>query len=239
MTAILGLYRLQLRQQLGLGRAVVGGGMSALAIVIALLIARNVSDVERVEATIGFLSVFGLGLMVPILCLVLASSSLGNLVEDETLVYLWIRPTPRWMLAVAAWLAAATVAVPLLTIPLTFAAALGSGGDGDAIGATAASMALAAAAYTGIFTLMGLVIRRSLIWGLVYLFIWELFVARVGQGAARLSINTYPASVLAKLTDLELPQAERSLTNGIIVPILVTLAAIALTTWRLNRANVA
>ncbi|MCP4226598.1 MAG: hypothetical protein GY773_24940, partial [Actinomycetia bacterium] len=167
MTAILGLYRLQLRQQLGLGRAVVGGGMSALAIVIALLIARNVSGVERIEATIGFLSVFGLGLMVPILCLVLASSSLGNLVEDEILVYLWIRPTPRWMLALAAWLAAATVAIPASTIPLTVAAAIGSGGDGDAIGATAASMALAAAAYTGIFTLLGLVVRRSLIWGLV------------------------------------------------------------------------
>ena len=47
------------------------------------------------------------------------------------------------------------------------------------------------------------------------------------------------ASVLAKLTDFELPQAERSLTNGIVVPIVVALVAVALTTWRLNKANVA
>ena len=239
MSPLLSLYRLQLRQQIGLGRLLVAGGMSAVALGLAFLIARNVSEYERVEATIGFLSVFGLGLMVPILCLVLASSTLGNLVEDETLVYLWIRPVPRWMLAVAAWAASATVAVPMSAIPLTLAAALGSGADGEAIGATAASMTLAAVAYTGIFTLVGLVLRRALIWGLVYVFIWELFVARVGQGAARLSINTYPASVLAKLTDLELPLAERSLTNGVVVPIAVTVVAIALTSWRLDRGNVA
>jgi ABC-2 type transport system permease protein len=239
MSPLLGLYRLQLRQQFGLGRLVVGGGMGVLAVGFGFLIAGNVSEFERTEATIGFLSVFGLGLMVPILCLVLASSTLGNLVEDETLVYLWIRPIPRWMLAVTAWAAAATVAVPASAIPLTLAAIIGSGGDGTAIGATVASMTLAAVAYTGIFTLVGLVLRRALIWGLVYVFIWELFVARVGQGAARLSINTYPASVLAKLTDLELPLAERSLTNGVMVPILVTVAAIALTSWRLDRGNVA
>lgn len=236
--AVLGLYRLMLRQQLTTGRLVLSAVMSSLAILVVVLIARNTTG-DRVEETVGFLWIFGLGLMVPILSLVLASSSLGHLVEDETLVYLWIRPNQRWMLAAGAWLASATVAVPVSAGPLTVAAYLGTGGDGTATWAAALTMTLAAVAYTGLFTLLGLVVRRSLIWGLVYIFIWEFFVARVGQGAARLSINTYPASVLAKLTDFELPLAERSLTNGIIVPIVVALVAVALTTWRLNNANVA
>jgi ABC-2 type transport system permease protein len=239
VTPLVGLYRLLLRQQLTKGRLVLAVVLSGLAFGVPVLIAANTSDDKRILATVTFLSVFGLGLMVPILSLVLASSSLGQLVEDQTLVYLWLRPNPRWMLALAAWLAAATVAVPVSVIPLAAAAAVGSGGDGTTISAVAAAMALAALAYTGVFTLMGLLIRRSLIWGLGYLFIWELFVARVGQGAARLSINTYPASVLAHLTHIELPLAERSYAYGIGVPIVVAAVAVALTAWRLARANVA
>ncbi len=239
-SALLGMYRLLLNQQLTKGRLVLAATMSALSIALAVLIARNSFDAEiQVVDTVGFLSVFGLGLMVPILSLVLASSTMGQLVEDETLVYLWIRPNPRWMLALAAWLASATVAVPMTVAPLTVAAAVGSGGDSAAIGAVAASIALASIGYTAIFTLLGLILRRSLIWGLLYVFIWELFVARVGQGAARLSLNTYPASVLAKMTDLELPLAERSLGYGIATPLVVAVVAVALTAWRLNNTNVA
>jgi ABC-2 type transport system permease protein len=239
MSPLVGLYRMLLRQQLTRGRAVLAVMMSGLAMLVAVLLARNVDNRDQIEATVSFLSVFGLGLMVPILSLVLASSSLGQLVEDQTLVYLWLRPNPRWMLAAAAWLAAATVALPVSVVPMTLAAAIGSGGDAGTIGAVAAAMALGAVGYTGLFTLVGLLVRRSLIWGLVYLFIWEFFVARVGQGAARLSINTYPASVLAELTNIELPQAERQLGYGIAVPILAAGVAVALTAWRLSRTDVA
>ena len=170
MAPLLGLYRLLLHQQLTKGRLVLTGALGGLALLVTVLIARNALPEERIEGTVGFLSVFGLALMVPILSLVLASSSLGQLVEDQTLVYLWLRPNPRWMLALAAWLASATVAVPASVVPLVVAAAIGTGGDGRTMGAVAAAMALAAVAYTGLFTLVGLLIRRSLIWGLAYLY---------------------------------------------------------------------
>ena len=90
----------------------------------------------------------------------------------------------------------------------------------------------------------GLSIRTTLIaaaafTGLAYLFIWELFVARVGAGAAKLSISTYPASVLARLSDIELPLAERSMFTGIVVPLVVPLVAVVLTRWRLDRMDIA
>ena len=236
--AFLGLYRLLLRQQLSTGRLVLAGVMSGLAILVAVLLARE-SSTEQLEEVVGFLWIFGLGLMVPIISLVLASSSLGHLVEDETLVYLWIRPNPRWMLAAAAWLASATIAIPATAIPLAVAGGIGSEGDATVIWAAGLSVTLGVIAYTGLFTFLGLLVRRSLIWGLVYVFIWEFFVARVGQGTARLSINTYAASVLANITDVELPLAERAATGAIIVPIAVALVAVALTTWRLNNANIA
>ncbi len=239
MKPLIGLYRLLLHQQLTKGRLVLTGALGGLALLVTVLIARNALPEDRIESTVGFLSVFGLALMVPILSLVLASSSLGQLVEDQTLVYLWLRPNPRWMLALAAWLASATVAVPVSVVPLVVAAAIGTGGDGRTMGAVAAAMALAAVAYTGLFTLVGLLIRRSLIWGLAYLFIWELFVARVGQGASRLSINTYPASVLSHITHIELPQADRGFAYAVVIPLLAAALSVVLTAWRLSRADVA
>ena len=61
--------------------------------------------------------------------LVFASAALGDVAEDGTLVYLWLRPYPRWQLAVAAFAASVTVVVPVAVLPLVIAAALtGEGG---------------------------------------------------------------------------------------------------------------
>jgi ABC-2 type transport system permease protein len=232
------LYRLLLHQQLTKGRLALAIVLGILSVVVATLIAANTPEADRTVTTVGFISAFGLGLSIPILSLVIASSSLGQLVEDQTLVYLWLRPNPRWLLALASWAAAATVTVPATSLPLTVAAAAGTR-ELDAVVAVAISSILATVAYSALFTLLGLVLRRALIWGLVYVFVWEFFVARVGQGAARLSINTYPLSVLARMADVELPLAERALLTGTAVPVAVTVVAVALTAWRLRRAEVA
>ncbi len=236
--AVGALYRLFLREQVTRGRLLLAAALGGLSIVIAFFIDRNL-DTDAIEATVNFVWLFGLGLAIPILALVLASSTLGNLVEDETLVYLWMRPNPRWQLAVAAWAAAFTVGLPLAVAPVVATGALGSGFDADTTLATALAAVLALTAYGGIFTLLGLLSRHALLWGLTYIFIWEGFVARAGAGAARLSIGTYPSSVLARLTDFELAQAERGMTAGLLVPAIVAVVALLLTSWRLDRSNVA
>ena len=236
---IIALYRALLDQQVTKSRFLLIAGFSVLAIVLALSIGSQVAENERTESVVGFLSVYGLGFMVPILSLLFASSTLGQLVEDETLVYLWLRPNPRWQLALAAWAAAATVALPVSVIPLATSAAIGTGGDANTVWATSLSMGLAAVGYSGLFVLLGLVFRRALLWGLVYVFIWELFVARAGAGAARLSLNTYPHSVLARMTDVELPLAERSMAAGLVVPLVAAIAGVMATAWWLNRAEIA
>jgi ABC-2 type transport system permease protein len=236
MTALVALYRLLLRQQVTAGRLALVGGFSALCIAVALGISQQGDDL--IEATVQFSAVFGLSLMVPIVALVISSSTLGELVDDETIVYLWHRPSPRWKLALAAWAAAATVAIPLTSIPLAVAALIGSS-DGGTAGSVAYASALAALAYSGLFVLLGLLLRRALIWGLVYLFIWELFVANVGGGSARLSVRTYPLSVLSQLTDVEIRLADYSTTTGTVVPVTIALVAVWLTAWRLNHIDVA
>ena len=231
------LYRLFLRAQVSRGRIILAAALGGLSILITYFIGRD--NPLALSDTVGFLWLFGIGLAVPILSLVLASSTLGNLVEDETLVYLWLRPIRRWPIALAAWSAAFTMAIPLAVVPMTAAAALGTRGDVGVTGWVAVAITLTVMAYTGIFTLLGLLSRWALIWGLVYIFIWEGFVALAGAGAERLAVGTYASTVLARMTEVDLPRAERALSAGFIVPVLVAVVAIALTTWRLDRANVA
>lgn len=238
MTALLPLYRLFLRRQITKGRLFLFAAFGALGMLVAFAINRNAGD-EAVEATVVLIYLFGFGLMIPIIALVQASSAFGELVEDETLVYLWHRPVPRWILSAAAMLGTATVVLPFSVISMVAMAVVGTGGDGDAIVAAAVSSALAAVAYSGMFVLLGLVFRLALIWGLVYLLVWELAVSRFGDGAARLSINTYPSSVLSRMTDIELPLAERAMATGVGVPLLVGILGVALSAWKLNRMDVA
>lgn len=240
MTGPLGvLYRFFLRRQLTTGRILAFVALGLVALSAAVAINRGVSPQDRMEAAVGFAALFGLGLMTPVLTLVLAASSLGDLVDDETLVYVWHRPTPRWMLAAGAWAASVTVALPFSVVPLTIATAVSSAGDGAAVTAVAVATALCVVAYGGVFVLLGLVFRRALIWGLIYLFIWESFVARVGQGAARLSIGSYPTSLLADRTGIDLPMADRATGLAVVVPLLVALVAVAWTGRRLDHIDVA
>ena len=159
-------------------------------------------------------------------------------IDDETLVYLWHRPVARWKLAMAGTLSATSAAIPLTAIPLSLAAWIASGDTSVAL-ATAVASSFAALAYSALFVLVGLLLRRALIWGLVYLFIWELFIASVGGGSAQLSIRTYPTSILARLTDIDIRLADSSVLTGIIVSIVIGLASVALTAWRLDRMDVA
>jgi ABC-2 type transport system permease protein len=239
MTVLLALYRFFLRRHLTWGRAALFGFLGTIALIAAVAIARAAPEPDQIQASVRFTWGFGLGLMVPVISLVLAGSSLGELIDDETLVYLWHRPSPRWKLALSAWAAALSIALPFTVVPLAAAAAIASSLDIGVVAAVAVAVSLAAVAYTAVFVLAGLVFRKALIWGLMYLFIWELFVSKAGVGAARLSIGTYPASLLSELTGIDLPMAQRHPLATFVVPVVVAGVGLAMTSWRLDHIEVA
>lgn len=238
MTPFVTLYRLFLRNQLTTGRLVLIGAFTGLSLILGLAVGSS-DPFDPVETATNIVWFFGVGLMVPIISLVLSSSAFGDLQADETLVYLWHRKTPRWQLAAAAWLAPATIAVPATAIGLSLCAVFIAGFNADVFFGTLLAVVIAAIAYSAAFTLLGLLFRRALIIGLMYLFIWEQFMARAGGGAATLSINTYPSSILAKITDVDLFLADRSIVVGVLVPIILSLLALAVTARRLDKMDVA
>jgi ABC-2 type transport system permease protein len=216
---------------------VVGLGLLGIG-AVALAVGVHLSNpANRADAAWSLVDSYGLSLLIPVVALMFASAALGDLAEDGTLVYLWLRPVPRWQLALAAVGASVAVAVPVALIPLVAAAAI-SGGGVRLVGAAAAGGMLATVAYSAVFCGLGLRVRRALAWGLAYLLIWEQAVARVSHGAARASLFISTRSLAAHLAQRAPPHNAVAWTTGLIFPLVVAFVAITLTTRSLNRGEV-
>lgn len=191
----------------------------------------DVDDAATLIANLGF------AVIIPVVCLVFAGASLGDLREDKTLVYLWLRPMRRWPVVVGAALAALTMVAPITMLPVVGAAALTGVGNGM-VGATAIAAAVALIAYTSVFTLMGVWLNRHIVWGLGYILIWEGFIALGGRGVAQFAIRKYTRSIIADRTGADLRGADFSTLVGIVVPLIASVVFLALASWRLARQDI-
>jgi ABC-2 type transport system permease protein len=227
------LYRLLLRMQLTPLRIV---GILALGAVAVLLALATRSDEDPLRATTEVAIGYGLGLVLPLATLWLATATAGDLVEDRLVVYLWLKPVPRWQLPTAATFAAVTIVVPLVAVPLVAAALVA--GTSELIGPLLLASLLAVLAYAGIFVAAGLWFHRALWWGLLYILVWENGLTRAIDGAARLSIASYTQSLVADAADVSIAYADRSPTASVVVPVVVGLAGVALAVLRYRRAEI-
>jgi ABC-2 type transport system permease protein len=185
----------------------------------------------RVIADLGFIA------LVPIVALVFASAALGDLREDGTLVYLWLRPMDRWPVVAGAWSAAITVSLPLTTAPLVVSALLV--GDGDLVAATVLATVVGVVAYSALFLLAGLLVKNSIVWGLAYILIWEGFIAAFGTFAARLAIRGYTRSIITSMTEVDLELGDLPLAAGVLVPVIAAVVLLVLASIRLRSMEVA
>jgi ABC-2 type transport system permease protein len=231
------LYTTILRSLSTRGRLIALGALGFVAILLAILV-RTSSPFDRPDTAFQVVDSYGLSVLVPVVSLVFASAALGDPAEDGTLVYLWLRPVPRWQLALAASGASLTIAVPIAVLPVIISAVVSGVGARLVLGAACGSV-LASVAYTAVFCGLGLRVRRALAWGLAYLVIWEQAVARIAKGAARLSISVSTRTVAARLArHLPLPRNAMSMPVAVIVPAVAAAVALALTSRSLQRGEV-
>lgn len=236
VTVFLAVYRLLLRSIATRGRLVGIGVLAGVSFVTALLVNAAGPD-DPTRAALGFVDT-NLTTLLPVAVLVFGAATLGDLIDDGSLVYLWLRPVRSSVHVMAAVAATLTVVTPLVGIPVVLAAAM-IDADPDVIMAAVAGGLVALVAYSAIFVAAGIRLRRPLPWGLVYILIWEGFVAGAGDTAGRLAIRGYIRSILSQITDVELDLANVNLASGIIVPLLVAVAAVAYGARRLARSDIA
>jgi ABC-2 type transport system permease protein len=234
------VYRLLLRSLVTRARVIALSAIGLVGILLGLAI--RVSDLSAADRSLvitrDLVGGFGLNLVVPVTALVFASAAFGDPTDDRTMVYLWLTPIPRWRLVAAGWVAALSVAGPVAIVPVAAAAAV-AGAEGRLVAGTVAGAALATVGYTALFLGLGLLVRRALAWGLAYVLIWELAVARIAEGAARLSVSVYSRSVLSEIGQVVKPLNAAAVSTSLIVLAATVAAAMALTTRTLTRADVA
>lgn len=216
-----------------LGLSLLGVGAVVLGLAIRLS-----HPTDRSGAAWTLVDGYGLSLLIPVVALVFASAALGDLAEDGTLVYLWLRPLSRWRLAESAFAASVSVVAPVAVLPLVVGAVI-TGAGWRIVTAAAAGGLLATVAYSAVFCGLGLRVRRALAWGLAYLLIWEQAVARVSHGAARASLFINTRSLAARIALHPPPRNAVAWGTGLVFPLVVAAVALVLTARSLDRGEVA
>jgi ABC-2 type transport system permease protein len=192
----------------------------------------------HVHDAVRFTDTMALTVLAPIVSLVFGTAALGDLVDDGTLVYLWARPQRRSSLALGAWAAALTYALPLAVVP-TLAAVLLIAPGGSTVAGAVVATAVATVAYVSVFVLLGLMTTRALMWGVGYVLIVETFVARGGKSLGFLSIRAHASSLLTAITGVKVRLAYFSTATAVVFLVVVSVLAVVLCTARLRAADVA
>jgi ABC-type transport system involved in multi-copper enzyme maturation permease subunit len=171
--------------------------------------------------------------------LVLGVSALGDQREDGTILYLAASPLRRIAIAaqagLAAWVATLALVGPSAVICI---AVSGEAAPAFAIW-TLLAVVLVSGAYVAAFGWLALRTRRPVIFGFLYILLWEGSIATFAASANRLSIAAYGRAVLARAV----PDAPRfnvptiGAGVGALVLAVVICAGVALTARAFARAE--
>lgn len=230
-------FGIVIRQLITRGRIAALMFVGAVVTAISIAVGAAADSDNPVETGVRLISDLGFTTLVPIVALVFASAALGDMREDGTLVYLWLRPMDRWPIVVGAWLASIAVSLPLTLIPLTVSAVAVDGGS-DLVVATVVAGTVGVVAYSALFVLVGLLLKNAIVWGLGYVLIWEGIVAAFGSFAAKLAIRGYTRSIVTSITEIDLDLGDLSLGVGIAVPLVASVVALWLASVRLRIMDV-
>ena len=137
--------------------------------------------------------------LLPLTSLLFCAGLVQDEVEGQTLTYLLTRPLPKWSIYAAKLLAtyAVTAVIAALGVGATYAVVAWGQPDYWAIGGWGRLLrvegifALATLAYCGIFGLLGLMTRRSLVLGVVYILVLEGLVANIDFVIRKVTVRYY------------------------------------------------
>jgi ABC-2 type transport system permease protein len=180
------------------------------------------------------------GTLLPLGTLILATSAIGDEIEDRTLQYLYLKPISRLRIVLEKALAVFIVLVPLLWVGIVVMWSIIAFGNVDALRnllvPALLSSLVAIIGFGTLFMLLSTVIQRALLVGIFYVFVWETSLSRWLPGIRTISIRHFTESLFVRLASdrsIRLSQVSSETT------VYITIAAVgaitlALATWRLR-----
>lgn len=189
-------------------RALVAAGLAALPLILAVVV-RQVSHFKgpaRAELLISLLWFLLVQTIVPLVALVAASPVVAEEIEDRTITYLFTRPIPRAAILCGRWLAAALPIVLLLCtsaeLIVRTLAMTGSAESHEAWmpagfhGRMLLTVAMGGAVYSAVFAAMGALVKRPMLVGLGYTFVYEGFLGNLPGSNQKGTVIYYLKSFL-------------------------------------------
>jgi ABC-2 type transport system permease protein len=227
-------------------RQFTGGRTARLALVLSLIPALFAAiyvarpwEVTPAEFLIDLFRELIVPTLLPIVVLLPATAAFGNELEDGTLPYLLMKPVSRLRLVLGKYAAVLLVTVPALLAGLVVTTLVASRGP-DArdleriLVAMAGASVAAAALLSAVFVLVSLVVPRSLLAGMIYIFAWESLLGRFLPGVRAISSREYALRVFDGLLADDFPTALSASLTMLVVAVVCLLLAV----WRLRSIQV-
>ena len=178
-------------------------------------------------------------LLIPIGCLVIGDAVLGAEIRAGTFHFTWLSPVPVRTIVLARWLGGWLIALVTLVPAVVLSAFAGQNA------ASAAPLALAtavgSAAYIALFVLVGCMTKRAAVWSLAIVFLVERLLGAALSGIAQLSPMWLGRSVYAGLCDdasFLIREGVPSGWSAVVRLVVLTVAMLALATWRLRHLRI-
>jgi ABC-type transport system involved in multi-copper enzyme maturation permease subunit len=184
--------------------ALVVGLPVLLAVILRLLveIGMPLPRIERMAVTgpviFGLMIwAFFIRFSVPVLAVFYGTSLVADEVDDKTITYLFTRPIPREAVLIGKYLAyvVCTVFVVLPSVMVVWLLMVPIGGRlADSfidLTKDLGLLAIGLAVYGAVFALIGATLKRPLVFGLVFVFGWEVLVLALPGSLKRLTVAYY------------------------------------------------
>ena len=162
-----------------------------LGLAITSRVVRGAGGLEAAD----ILEQAGFGALLPLLALIAATGTLAPQIDDGSVVYLLAKPLSRHAIIRSQALVAYLTVVVFAVVPMVLSGIIGEGRLGPVTRALAVGALASGAAYVALFTLLSVVSRNAVLFGLIYALIWEGVVGGYVPGAKALSIRQWGLSI--------------------------------------------
>jgi ABC-2 type transport system permease protein len=223
--------RITLRGVLGRRRALALLPLPALLVLVMIPVSGS-SNADR--WTVNILGTLGVGVILPLVALMLATSVLGSEIEDGSAVQLLAKPLPRRDIVLTKLLVAFAVTALFTAVPVYLAGMVGTASAGGLALGFALGTVAGAAVYCAIFLALSLVSRRAVAAGLGYVLLWEGALAGLLSGTRVFSVRQYVLSYADAVAGSPALVAKLSLPVAAVMGVLVLVLATALAVNRLR-----
>jgi ABC-2 type transport system permease protein len=190
-------------------------------VLLALAVVIRVFEGQDADNAVTLLGRFSLGFLIPLLCLIAGTGAIGPEIDDGSIVYVLAKPISRYTIVLSKLAVAITVAIIFGALPTVVAGFVMAGGQAHVAIAYGIGALVAGLAYSALFLLLAIVTRSAVVFGLLYVLVWESVVGGYVPGAQALSIQQWALAITAKVVGARADELD--VTSAVDLPIAIIL----------------